>query len=204
MNTAKRFYKTGVRNIIIPNPGECYKMKHDLYEYPEPYDTIDIIGKTVGDYLQSLPAKKNISKSGFTSVWLDFTSCFTAEGENGLGQQSDIGILLGNKLLASPSILAISTYAKFRCQIAVDQVDFMLNWFSELDTDYCFKPLFAGEYAGKSGNVAKPGMGIVIFQVTAKSKKLKCKSFPISHMDARSFTEFILKEAEKNEYDSYF
>jgi hypothetical protein len=196
MNTAKRFYKTGVRDITIPNPGECYKMKHDLYKYPEPYKSIDIIGKTMGGYLESLSPKKNISKFGFTSVWLDFTSCFTTKDENGLGQQSDIEILLEKKLLASPAILAVSTYIKKRCRIG-DQMYFMMNWFSDLDTVYCFRSLYAGEYAGKSGTPADSGMGIVIFKVETKSKKYKCSTFPISYMDAPSFTELILKKANE-------
>lgn len=205
MNTAKRFYKMGVRDITIPNPGECYKMKHDLYKYPEPYESIDIIGKTMGGYLESSSPKKNISKFGFTSAWLDFTSCFTTKDKNGLGQQSDIEILLEKKLLASPAILAVSTYVKKRCRIG-NQIDFMLNWFSELNTDYCFQPIYSGEYSGKSGSTSDPGMGIAIFKVEAKGKKYKCSTFPIFHMDAFSFTELILKKAneetkEEAEYD---
>lgn len=193
MNTAKRFYKKGVRNITIPNPGECYKMKHDLYTHPEPYDAITIIGTTVGDYLESLSSKKNISRAGFTSIWLDYTSCFTTIDEDGHGQQSDVEILLTKNLLASPSILAISTYTKKRCQRNIDQTEYVLNWFSQLDTNYCFHPVLAGEYAGKSGAITNPGMGIVIFKVEAKGKKSKCKSFPISYMNPHVFTEFILE-----------
>jgi hypothetical protein len=39
----------------------------------------------------------------------------------------------------------------------------------------------------------------VIFKVAAKGKKTKCKAFPISHMDAHTFTEFIL--GNEDEYD---
>ena len=152
LQTSNLLYKHGFRKIDIPNPYDCRPMNKNL---SKGMNEVKIYPLTVGRYISGL---KNGPK--YVGIWLDYMGCFTGNVSKKQFPKEDVKTILDKGLLKSPSILAITT--SLRCGEEKDQLKSILNYFANVDSDYCFKQLLAGRYHGKSG---RSNMGIVIFLV---------------------------------------
>ena len=187
LNTTKRFYDEGVRNIHIPNPFECGAINRFVQNNPKFVQYLSIPSVTVGEYLRQI-LKNGDDYQKFTSAWFDYYNCYTGNKAAKVMPREDVKRLLKNGMMATPSILAITT--SYRCGAnAPDQIQLLLNDLSKWETPYCFEIVIAGKYHGRGG---KPNMGIVILKLSSSRETgRKCRPVRTTYYEPEEFEKKI-------------